>query len=75
MVMLPEALKDNPVYDHKLDIFSFGCLIIHVLSGKFPQPTSQFVPEPGRKKSFTKVSEWNRRLKYIQQVPKENELM
>ena len=76
MVMPPEALEDDPVYDHKLDVFSYGCLIIHVLSGQFPKPTDQFVPEPGsRKKTFTKVLEWNRRFKYIQQVPKENELL
>ena len=74
MVMPPEALKDNPVYDHKLDVFSYGCLIIHVLTGQVPEPTDQFVP--GILKFFyTKVSEWDRRVKYVQQIPKENELL
>ena len=75
MVMPPEALEDNPVYDHKLDVFSYGCLILHVLTGQFPQPTNQFVPEPGRKDSFKRVSEWDRRSNYIKDIPKENELL
>ena len=75
MVMPPEALEDNPVYDHKLDVFSYGCLILHVLTGQFRQPTKEFVPEPGKEKSFTKVSEWDRRSNYIKDIPKENELL
>ncbi|XP_019863105.1 PREDICTED: calcium/calmodulin-regulated receptor-like kinase 1 [Amphimedon queenslandica] len=75
MVMPPENLEDNPVYDHKLDVFSYGCLILHVLSGRFPQPTDQFIQKPGRAKSFKKVQEWDRRSKYIEQIPKENELV
>ena len=73
MVMPPEALKDKPVYDHKLDVFSYGCLILHVLTGQFPEPTNQFIP--GKGESYRKVPEWDRRLKYIQQIPKENELL
>ena len=75
MVMPPEALEDNPVYDHKLDVFSYGCLILHVLTGQFPQPTNQFVPEPGKKDSFKRVSEWDRRSSCIKDIPKENELL
>ena len=71
MVMPPEALEDDPVYDHKLDVFSYGCLILHVLTGQFPEPTNQFIPRNGE--SYRKVSEWDRRLKYIQQILKENE--
>ena len=75
MVMPPEALKDNPVYDHKLDVFSYGCLILHVLTGQFPEPTNQFVPEPRRKDSFKRVPEWDRRSSYIKNIPKENEFL
>ena len=75
MVMPPEALEDNPVYDHKLDVFSYGCLILHVLTGQFPQPTNQFVQELGKQKLFKKVSEWDRRSNYIKDIPKENELL
>ena len=75
MVMPPEALEDNPVYDHKLDVFSYGCLILHVLTGQFPEPTNQFVPEPRRRGSFKRVSEWDRRSSYIKNIPKENEFL
>ena len=73
MVMPPEALEDDPVYDHKLDVFSYGCLIIHVLTNEFPEPTKRFVKKS--RDVIIEVSEWDRRLKYIQQVPNENALM
>ena len=73
MVMPPEALEDTPVYDHKLDVFSYGCLILHVLTNEFPEPTKQFIPEKGE--SYKKISEWDRRVKHIRQIPKENELL
>ena len=34
--MPPEALQQNPVYDFKLDIFSFGHLTLYVAAEKFP---------------------------------------
>ena len=36
--MAPEALRDNPKYDEKLDCFSFGVLVVQILTGVFPQP-------------------------------------
>ena len=69
-MMPPEALDHNPVYDHTLDVFSFGCLILHVLSGQIPAPTPQYVRNPSDPKSFVQVSEWDRRASYIEQVPR-----
>ena len=34
--MPPEALKENPKYDQKIDIFSFGHLAIYVVIQEFP---------------------------------------
>ena len=34
--MPPEALKENPKYDEKLDIFSFGHLALYVINQVFP---------------------------------------
>ena len=34
--MPPEALKENPKYDEKIDIFSFGHLAIYVVIQEFP---------------------------------------
>jgi len=35
--MPPEALKENPKYDEKLDIFSFGHLALYVVNQVFPE--------------------------------------
>ena len=67
-MMPPEALGFNPVYDHTLDVFSFGCLILHVLTGQIPVPTSRFVPKPSNSEIFVVVSEWDRRASYVEQV-------
>ena len=38
--MSPEALQHTPKYSNKLDIFSFGVLVIQILTCKFPSPGS-----------------------------------
>ena len=68
VVMPPEALEDEPHYDHTIDIFSFGCLILHVLSGEVPKPTKDYVPNPNIPGSFFKVSEWDRRASYVEEA-------
>ena len=40
--MSPEALDEPPVYSNKLDCFSFGVLIIQVITREFPKPTDRF---------------------------------
>ena len=74
--MPPEALKHNPKYNHKLDVFSYGCFILHVLTNKVPLPSDQFIPKPGDSSdTFIQVSEWERRSEYIKMIPTENELL
>ena len=68
VIMPPEALKDEPDYNHTIDIFSFGCLILHVLTGQIPAPTPQYVRNPSDPKSFVQVSEWNRRASYAEEA-------
>ena len=36
-VMPPEALVQEPHYDTKLDVFSFGCLALHTVNREFPE--------------------------------------
>ena len=69
VVMPPEALKDNPSYDYKLDVFSYGCLILHVFTHQWPTPTDQYLPNPHQKDTFILVSEWDRRSKYTKHIP------
>ena len=35
--MAPEALKETPVYDTKLDIFSFGAVLLYTINNEFPK--------------------------------------
>ena len=41
--MPPEAVLDQPVYTEKIDCFSFGVIIIQILTRKFPDPLDRFV--------------------------------
>ena len=36
--MPPEVMIANPKYDMSIDVFSFGVLLIHIFSGKWPEP-------------------------------------
>ena len=40
--MSPEALDEAKSYTAKLDIFSFGVLVIQILTRKFPNPSDRF---------------------------------
>ena len=65
--MPPEALVDSPIYTFKLDIFSFGCVVIQVITHEKPVPsyeTRRQLPN-GR---FELVSEIERRSEYIKTV-------
>ena len=62
--MPPESFKPNPVYSTKLDVFSFGCVIIHTVTQEFPIPDNKYVEtlEPGK---YKEISETDRRSKLI----------
>ena len=42
LYMSPEALKEEPSYTKKLDVFSLGVLVVQILTRLFPQPTARF---------------------------------
>ena len=69
-VMPPEALKDNPSYDHKLDIFSYGCLILHVFTHQWPMFRDQY--KQNDLKLLDLVPEWDGRSKYITAISSDN---
>ena len=39
--MPPEALRDNSKYDSSIDVFSFGCVMIHLMCQELPKPEDQ----------------------------------
>ena len=44
--MSPEALDEAKTYTAKLDIFSFGVIVIQILTRQFPNPTDRFRTVP-----------------------------
>ena len=44
--MPPEAQVTKPIYNTKVDVFSYGNLMTHVFSGEWPIPTAAFRVDP-----------------------------
>ena len=42
LYMSPEALDEAKLYTAKLDVFSFGVIVIQILTRQFPNPTDRF---------------------------------
>ena len=66
--MPPEALEENPEYSTKLDCFSMGVMILHVLCGSWPIPSKPTRVDPRNRKRVIGLTEVERRKKYFQQV-------
>ena len=65
--MPPEASTDPPNYGCDIDIFSFACVALHTLSGKWPNPTQAIKLKPGSSELIA-VSEANRRKQYLDEI-------
>ena len=55
--MMPPEAFNNQMYDHKLDVFSYGCLILHIFTQDWPIPVNQLQIDP--------LNEWQRRFAYV----------
>ena len=57
--MPPEALNETPKYSEVLDSFSFGVLLLQILTREFPNPTDRFttmnVPHPQQPNLMTEA--------------------
>ena len=60
--MSPEALVDPPKYDEKLDVFSYGNVIITTVTHKWPNPGP---PTKYKGKKLVGISEFHRREQYL----------
>ena len=60
--MPPEALVHNPHYGLPLDVFSFGCVVCHVITQQWPTPADRVTMES------VALSEVERRQHYIDQI-------
>ena len=66
--MPPEALRERPSYDSKLDCFSVGVMILHVLCGRWPYPSEPTRVHPRKRNKVIGLTEAGRREEYFQQV-------
>ena len=71
--MPPEVMVANPKYDTSIDEFSYGILMIHVLSGRWPDP--QVGPNRTVNGKLIPVSEAERRELFLQIIRKDHPLM
>ena len=65
--MPPEALSKRPVYGPSLDVFSYGGVILYIITQLWPEPTDllQFNPDTDRSEV---VSEVKRRQEYLDKM-------
>ena len=81
--MSPEALDDPPVYTEKLDIFSFGVLLVQIVTTKFPTPTKRFeiqrisAPQSSKRMVEAKIPipEVDRRMNHIIRIDPNHPLL
>ena len=79
--MPPEVVRAQPVYNEKVDCFSFGVIIIQILSRQFPKPGDRLKtvhtndPQFPRGIIEVRVSEVERRHNHISQIDSTQPLM
>ena len=72
LYMSPEALDEARAYTAKLDMFSFGVIVIQILTRQFPNPTDrfQFVSVPQFEEQVrVLVPDSERRAAHLQLIP------
>ena len=78
LYMSPEALDEAKSYTAKLDVFSFGVIVIQILTRQFPNPTDRFrlvsVPQFKGPGSTGVVPETERRKAHLQLIPEAHSL-
>ena len=65
--MPPEVYEDDPHYGLPLDVFSFGCVICHVATQKWPTPLPLSIADAKSREKVT-ISEVERRKHCIDQI-------
>ena len=73
--MPPEALTAKPKYTSKIDIYSYGVLIIHTLCGRWPFPGNAFRSDPRNPDTMIPTTEVERRAEYLQEIGNDHPLM
>lgn len=71
--MPPEVMVANPKYDTSIDEFSFGILMIHILSGNWPEPQCSQIRVKGSQ--MIPITEAERRQCFLQVIGNDHPLM
>ena len=71
--MPPEVMIANPRYNKSVDVFSYGILMIHVFSGRWPEP--QIGPSQVVEGKLIPVTEAERRTEFLQTIGSDHPLM
>ena len=71
--MPPEVMVAQPSYNTSVDIFSYGAMMIHILSGKWPEP--QLGPTRTEGERLIPVSEIERREELLQEIGNDHPLI
>ena len=68
--MPPEALEDgiNVCYGKELDVFSFGCVMLHTLSHQWPTPSQAVIINPETGLATGGQTEVERRSQYFERI-------
>ena len=66
--MPPEAMLARPKYTSKVDMFSFGVLVVHILSGEWPMPSEGYAEDPNNPNGVVLVTEFERRRESIDRI-------
>ena len=73
--MPPEVMLARPKYTSKVDIFSFGVLMVHILSGEWPMPSEAFAEDPHDHNGVVLVTEFERRRESINKISEGHPLL
>ena len=65
--MPPEVLTDRPMYSISVDLFSFGCVMLHTLSHEWPTPRQSVIGDQ-KTRELIALSELQRREMYMQKL-------
>ena len=71
--MPPEVMIADPKYDTSIDVFSYGILMIHVLSGRWPEPQEGQIRNKASR--MIPVSEAERRSVFLQAIGNDHPLI
>jgi len=68
--MSPEVLSDQPQFGPEVDVFSFGCVMLHTLSRQWPTPSEPVITDPITQQPKSQ-SEIERRQQYFDVIESE----